>query len=97
MPAILNPLPHVAVRVVKAECIWLERTDFHRPLPVATPGAAPISGCAIEIRLFSRNARPGRERRGGACASRVLPFGLGQETIGASSFLLLPGLHGGCQ
>src|SRR5262249_34369888 len=76
MITVLDPLPHIAHHIVKAERIGLERTDRRRLaiVPVATAVKA------ICISLADLVApKIGRRR---SCTCRIFPFGFGEQSVG---------------
>ena len=49
IPAVLHPLPHVAMHVVEAKGVGLERAHLDRLLPVDTLGASAIRVVALKL------------------------------------------------
>src|SRR5262249_21698014 len=74
-PAVLHPLPHIAVHVVQAESTGGKRADRSRPLKV------PLATTAVTVGIsLAELVAPGIGRRGPG-ARRIFPFGLGEQAI----------------
>ena len=72
---ILDPFPSVAVRIVKAELIGRKRANWSGP-------AVPLAAAAVAVGVaFADLVAPGIDRRC-AGASRILPFGFGEQPVG---------------
>ena len=61
--AVRHPLPDVAVHVVEAEGVRLERADLGRALPILALGRAAVGVVAVEVGLIGGDGPPRRERR----------------------------------
>ena len=60
--AVLHPLPDVAVHVVQAEFIGLERADLDRPTAILALLVAAVSVIAVVVRLIGADGRAGRAK-----------------------------------
>src|SRR5215510_9172661 len=80
--AVGHPLPHVAMHIVEAEGIRLERADRSRLLLVPLATAAITIGAVladlIAPGVFGATTRP----------RRILPFGFGQQAVSFLAGLL---------
>src|SRR5262249_7803880 len=85
IPAVLHPLPHVAVHVVEAPPVLRETVHSHRLLPVFALGPAAV------VRLPGRDRRAPPERRRRAGTRRILPLRLRQQAIGLAHLARQPG------
>src|SRR5262245_10311314 len=67
VPAVLRPLPHIAVHLVEAPRVWRESIDRHRLPPIGAFRAAAIGEIAVVVGLVGRDraAPPERCRRAG--------------------------------
>src|SRR5262245_9427007 len=77
MQTILDPLPDVAVHVVEAERVGRKRAD-RRGLAAVKIAAAAVAVGVVFAELVA--PRIGRRRAG---ARRILPFGFGEQPVGA--------------
>src|SRR5207244_36702 len=76
-----TPLPDVAVHVKEAPGVGRERTDGRRRLAINALLPPVIGPVAVIVGLVGRDGRAGAERRGGAGAAGILPFGLGRQAV----------------
>src|SRR5687767_12336438 len=84
MPAILDPLPDVAMHVMKAKRICIERADGRGLLCV------PLTAAAIAIRAACADLIAPSVLRLFAGARRKLPLRLGQQSIGLAGLARQP-------
>src|SRR5262249_15284514 len=84
VPAILDPLPHVPMQVVKPESVGRERANLSR-LPSATQTANGKLRLALADRIAEGEACDGAGPR------RVLPLGLAEQPVGLPGLARKPG------
>src|SRR6516162_8572831 len=77
---ILDPLPDVALHIVEAELVGCKRANWSGS-PAVPPAAA-----AVAVGIYAELVAPGIGRR---CtgASRILPFGFGEQAVGPAGHL----------
>src|SRR5215510_9523762 len=90
VPAILCPVPYIAMDIVEAPRIGSEAVNSQRRLTPLPSGALTI-GLAIVVGELGRNRRSPPERRGGAGACRILAFRLRRQAIKLPGFFGQPG------
>jgi hypothetical protein len=90
IPAILGPLPDVAVDVVQTPGIWFKAVHGHRPLAILTIFVTSNSGGQLEIGLIWSDLRAPPKR--GRCTSPCHIFALcfRQEPVGIARFFRQP-------
>src|SRR6266481_2849179 len=76
VPAILDPLPDVALPLEEAPGVRLEAVGRNRLLPKLALGTAPVGEVPVVVRLFWRDRRAPPERRLGAGADHVFQLRL---------------------
>ena len=85
VPAVLDPLPHVAVHVVQAERVRRERAH-RRCLPAVPPAPAATTVCSVFADLVSRVVLRRRPR-----TRRLLPLRLARQPVALAGLRRQPG------
>src|SRR5262245_43228099 len=75
VPTILDPLPDIAVHIVEAELVGRKRANWS-----GSP-AVPLAATAVAVGIVSADLIAPKIGRCCACASRILPFGFGEQAV----------------
>src|SRR5712675_267634 len=91
VPTIRRPFPHVAVHLVEAPRVGMEKVDRHGFFPILFFRSAAIPVIAIVIRLPRRDRMPPPERCVRAGPRHIFSFRLAQQAIALAGLGRQPG------